>query len=380
MEKKFINGEYLTIDEAYKKHERLIWTVVNRFKGAAKSSKFSFEDLFMIGCEGFVRSFKYFDYDKFPVRFSTYAMPMIQGTIQRYLRDKADVINFSRSIKDLAFKIIKDDLLDQDRRSIAEIFDVSTKDVDAVFIFLANREIPSLETPTNIESDGSDTSLGDMIGDRRFFDDTNIHVQEFLESLDENIRITVEMTMKDRPQREIAKTLGVTQAQVSRYLKRAKPLAASFFNYKQRSTQNKEESEKMTKTTKGNLELAKKLLETTNKSVGEIAEETSCSYGAVDYWKKKIRNKNKPEISISRDPVATETVAQETDAVVTALNEHESNREKIIKESKIDFQYSIKNNNLSPSDLHVLFTQVGHAAASSGVEKLDVNLSISVSD
>ena len=61
------------------------------------------EDLFQIGCIGLMKSVDKFDLS-YEVKFSTYAVPMIIGEIQRFLRDDG-MVKISRSIRELNFKI-----------------------------------------------------------------------------------------------------------------------------------------------------------------------------------------------------------------------------------------------------------------------------------
>ena len=63
------------------------------------------DDLFQIGCVGLIKAIDNFDITQ-DVQFSTYGVPMIIGEIRRYLRDN-NSIRVSRSVKDLAYKVIQ---------------------------------------------------------------------------------------------------------------------------------------------------------------------------------------------------------------------------------------------------------------------------------
>lgn len=58
---------------------RLVWSIVQRFS----SRGVELEDLFQIGCIGLMKSVDKFDLS-YEVKFSTYAVPMIIGEIQRF--------------------------------------------------------------------------------------------------------------------------------------------------------------------------------------------------------------------------------------------------------------------------------------------------------
>ena len=64
---------------------------------------YDYEDIFQIGSIGLVKAINNFD-DKFNVKFSTYAVPMIIGEIKRFIRDDG-IIKVSRSVKTLARKL-----------------------------------------------------------------------------------------------------------------------------------------------------------------------------------------------------------------------------------------------------------------------------------
>src|SRR5699024_3944169 len=86
-------------DLLVERNVRLVWSVVQRFINRGYDP----EDLFQIGSIGLIKSIDKFDLS-YDVRFSTYAVPMIIGEIQRFIRDDG-TIKVSRSIKELGNKI-----------------------------------------------------------------------------------------------------------------------------------------------------------------------------------------------------------------------------------------------------------------------------------
>jgi RNA polymerase sporulation-specific sigma factor len=69
---------------------RLVWSVVQRFLNRGYEP----DDLYQIGCIGLLKSVDKFDLS-FEVKFSTYAVPMIIGEIQRFIRDEKWRIKFA---------------------------------------------------------------------------------------------------------------------------------------------------------------------------------------------------------------------------------------------------------------------------------------------
>src|SRR5579875_1730613 len=86
-------------DLIVEKNMRLVWSVVQRFLNRGYDP----DDLFQIGCIGLLKSVDKFDLS-YDVKFSTYAVPMIIGEIQRFIRDDGTV-KVSRSLKETAKQI-----------------------------------------------------------------------------------------------------------------------------------------------------------------------------------------------------------------------------------------------------------------------------------
>ena len=87
------SGDTIARDTLVSCNIRLVWSVVQRFLNRGYEA----EDLFQIGCIGLLKSVDKFDWS-YDVKFSTYAVPMIIGEIQRFLRDDG-TLKVSRSLK-----------------------------------------------------------------------------------------------------------------------------------------------------------------------------------------------------------------------------------------------------------------------------------------
>src|SRR4051794_36187932 len=95
------SGDNVARDTLVNCNIRLVWSVVQRFMNRGYEP----EDLFQIGCIGLLKSVDKFDLS-YDVKFSTYAVPMIIGEIQRFLRDDG-TLKVSRSLKEMANKVRK---------------------------------------------------------------------------------------------------------------------------------------------------------------------------------------------------------------------------------------------------------------------------------
>ena len=74
----------------------LVKCIVKRYLGKGVD----YDDLFQIACMGLLKAISGFD-ERFGVKFSTYAVPMIAGEIKRFMRDDGSV-KVSRAMKQTA--------------------------------------------------------------------------------------------------------------------------------------------------------------------------------------------------------------------------------------------------------------------------------------
>ncbi|TCZ77498.1 RNA polymerase sporulation sigma factor SigF [Paenibacillus albiflavus] len=199
---------------------RLVWSVVQRFLNRGYEA----EDLFQIGCIGLLKSVDKFDLS-YEVKFSTYAVPMIIGEIQRFLRDDG-TLKVSRSLKELANKVrkMKDELSKTLGRlptlnEVAEQLGITPEEV--VFAQEANKPLSSIHE-TVFENDGDPITLMDQIADEsqeKWFD--KLALNEAIGGLSERERLIVYLRYyRDQTQSEVAARLGISQVQVSRLEKK----------------------------------------------------------------------------------------------------------------------------------------------------------------
>ena len=180
------------------------------------------DDLFQVGCVGLIKSIDNFDITQ-PVRFSTYAVPMIIGEIRRYLRDNSPV-RVSRSLRDTAYAALtaKERLLGRLNRepTVEEIAkEMGIRREEVVFALDAISDPISLYEP--IFQDGGDAiCVMDQVRDERNTDDSWLEQiamkQAFSDLSDREKRILALRFYDGRTQMEVAREIGISQAQVSR--------------------------------------------------------------------------------------------------------------------------------------------------------------------
>lgn len=185
------------------------------------------DDLFQIGTFGLIKAIDNFDLSH-GVKLSTYAVPMILGEIRRYLRDN-NSIRVSRSIKDLAYNAMKEKeriTLEQGREATVEEIAESLNENPAAIVtaFDSMRSPVSIFEP--IYNDGGDTIyLFDQIADKKELKQDNdmlISLRHAINKIKERERnVLVSRFIIGKTQMEIAESLGISQAQVSRIEKNA---------------------------------------------------------------------------------------------------------------------------------------------------------------
>lgn len=201
---------------------RLVLSVIQKFTGRGED----IDDLFQIGVIGLIKAINNFDLTK-EVRFSTYCVPMISGELRRYLRDYSQ-IKVSRSLRDLAYKALqaKERLISENQRepNVEEIAnEIGAKRADVVIALESISEPVSLYEP--VYSDSGDTLyIMDQIGDKNNIENhlNELSILDAIKSLGERERHILYLRfLQGKTQTEVAKEVGISQAQVSRIEKNA---------------------------------------------------------------------------------------------------------------------------------------------------------------
>lgn len=187
---------------------------------------YDYEDIFQIGSIGLVKAINNFD-DKFNVKFSTYAVPMIIGEIKRFIRDDG-IIKVSRNVKSLARKLHFDKelltkKLDRDP-TIEELSEFSGINKEEIIYAIEASASMQYLYDTIHQDDGAPVLLIDKLSEKGE-DDTDminrIALKEALRSLDSKSRQIIMLRyFKDKTQVQVAKMLGISQVQVSRIEKK----------------------------------------------------------------------------------------------------------------------------------------------------------------
>lgn len=215
---KLKNGDMTAKEELANGNLKLVLSILRKYQNRCDNM----DDLFQIGCVGLMKAIDNFDLSH-NVKFSTYAVPLILGEIRRYLRDNSN-LRISRSIKDLAYKILKikeeyfmDNGKELPNGEVAK--KLGCDEIDVIIALDAMRDPVSMFEP--IYNDGGDTIyLEDQLEskkDKISNWDITISLKNAINELkDKERKIITERFLIGKTQMEIAEEIGISQAQVSR--------------------------------------------------------------------------------------------------------------------------------------------------------------------
>lgn len=201
---------------------RLVLSTVQKFSGRGEN----LDDLFQVGCIGLIKAIDNFD-PNMNVRFSTYGVPMIVGEIRRFLRDN-NAVRVSRSIRDLAYHAMqaREALQKENNREprLSEIAQrVGAAPENVAMALESVVEPASLYEP--VYADGEDgLSIMDQIrdsgGEESWISD--IMFRDTVQALSERERRIISLRyLSGKTQTQVAREIGISQAQVSRLEKGA---------------------------------------------------------------------------------------------------------------------------------------------------------------
>ena len=201
-------------------NSNLIWSIVSRFKDRG----YDIEDLYQIGCIGFIKSIKRFD-SNYDVKLSTYAVPYILGEIKRFIRDDG-LVKVSRSIKELSYriKIVQKEFLNKKGRELEvdELAKVLKSNKEDILIAIDSSNI--VESIDKNIGDSDDLTLMDKLKsniDQEREIVNRITVRDLMEQLDEKSKKIIMLRyFRGKTQSQVANLMGISQVQVSRMEKK----------------------------------------------------------------------------------------------------------------------------------------------------------------
>lgn len=185
------------------------------------------EDLVQVGTIGLIKAIDRFDPER-GLEFTTYATPTIMGEIKRHFRDKGWSVRVPRRLQELSTKVSQatDALTSELHRtpSVAEIAERVGASVDEV---LEAMESSSAYSSVPLEGGGEDDDAPSVLDQYAAEDneidatDNRMLLEGIIQDFSSREKDIIRMRFEDGlTQSEIAQSLGISQVQVSRLLRR----------------------------------------------------------------------------------------------------------------------------------------------------------------
>ncbi len=212
------SGDNAACERLLEENSGLVWSIVRRYFGRGTDP----EDLYQLGCLGFVKAVRGFD-PALGYQFSTYAVPKIAGEIRRFLRDDG-AVKVSRGLRERGGSIrqARDRLQtilgrEPTLSELAEETGLEPEEIAAAET--ANAPVSSLQMDL-----GDGLTLEQTVGDEGMEEGVleRLALREAVRSLSQRERQVVELRyFRGLTQDKTAQILGVSQVQVSRIERRA---------------------------------------------------------------------------------------------------------------------------------------------------------------
>ncbi len=211
-------GDNDACERLLEENSGLVWSIVRRYFGRGTDP----EDLYQLGCLGFVKAVRGFD-PALGYQFSTYAVPKIAGEIRRFLRDDG-AVKVSRGLRERGGSIQK-----ARGRLQAELGREPTLSELAAETGLEIEEIAAAETANAPVSSlqmelGDGLTLEQTVGDDGMEEGVleRMALREAVNALSDRERQVIELRyFRGLTQDKTAQILAVSQVQVSRIEKKA---------------------------------------------------------------------------------------------------------------------------------------------------------------
>ena len=217
------SGDEQAREELIEGNLRLVLSVIQRFDKRGESP----DDLFQVGCIGLIKAISNFDPDK-QVRFSTYGVPMIAGEVRRYLRDNS-AIRVSRSIRDIAYKVLQCKESQTARLGREPTLEEISKELDLPMVDVS-QALDAVCAPVSLydpvySDNGDPLTVMDQVHDTKNTEHNwmdHITLRNAFSRLGDREKQILSLRFYDgKTQMEVAGSLGISQAQVSRLEKGA---------------------------------------------------------------------------------------------------------------------------------------------------------------
>jgi len=186
-------------------NQNLIYSIARKFKG-------DLEDLFQVGCIGFINAYKNYDIS-YQTKFTTYAYSYVFGEIYKYVLQNKNIKLSPETVKlNTALNKAYDFLSQKFNREPTDVELASFLEIPVYKV----AEIKNLQDTTSLD-DNTNIDLYNIISFENIKKDDLILLKDALAKLDDKEReLILKRYFYNMTQSEIAKQKGVNQVKVSR--------------------------------------------------------------------------------------------------------------------------------------------------------------------
>ncbi|GJM55532.1 hypothetical protein ATOP_11870 [Granulimonas faecalis] len=205
-------------------HLNLVRFLASKFKNRGES----LDDLIQVGTIGLIKAIDRFEPER-GLEFTTYATPTIMGEIKRHFRDKGWSVRVPRRLQELSAKVNQaTDELTKDLQRSPSVDEIAASLGVTVDEVLEAMESSSAYSSVPLEGGGSGDQDAPSVIDHYATEDQDLLasddrmvIEDTIGSFSPREQEVLKMRFQDGlTQVEIAKRLGVSQVQVSRFLRR----------------------------------------------------------------------------------------------------------------------------------------------------------------
>lgn len=205
-------------------HLNLVRFLASKFKNRGES----LDDLIQVGNIGLIKAIDRFEPER-GLEFTTYATPTIMGEIKRHFRDKGWSVRVPRRLQELSAKVNQaTDELTKDLQRSPSVDEIAASLGVTVDEVLEAMESSSAYSSVPLEGGGSGDQDAPSVIDHYATEDQDLLasddrmvIEDTIGSFSPREQEVLKMRFQDGlTQVEIAKRLGVSQVQVSRFLRR----------------------------------------------------------------------------------------------------------------------------------------------------------------
>lgn len=210
-----------SLEERVQETQGLAYFVANRFKNRAAHLGVDYEELVSEAMIGLIKAIRKFD-STYGVKFSSYAVPVIENAIREFFRNTNTGPKFSRRSKELLSKLNGTESIEE----IKQKFQVKKSLVEEAHAYKNKPSTLSMDKVLK-DTGEEDLTFSNFVGYKEDF--SVVYVTDFLSTLPPKLRKVTELTVKDKTQHEIAREIGCSQVNVFRHLKRIRELYQEFY-------------------------------------------------------------------------------------------------------------------------------------------------------